>query len=125
MARVTSIVFDCTDPPGLARFWAAALDGYAVRPYDDAEIARLGSLGLTPDTDPSVAVDGPGPTLFFQRWPDPSTARSRLHLDVVAGSRGEEVARLCALGARVRNERDGYTVMLDPEGNAFCVEDAR
>ena len=125
MARVTSIVFDCTDPPALARFWAAALDGYAVRPYDDAEIERLGSLGLTPDTDPSVAVDGPGPTLFFQRWPDPSAARSRVHLDVVAAARDQEVARLCSLGARVRDEHEDRTVMLDPEGNAFCVEEPR
>lgn len=67
MARFTDIVVDAVDPPRLARFWASALDDYAIRPYDIAEIERLEALGLTPDTDPTVALDGPGPTLFFQR----------------------------------------------------------
>ena len=66
-------------------------------------------------------VDGPGPTLCFQARPEPKTARNRIHLDIVGGTRAEEVARLAALGARVRDEHDGYTVMLDPEGNEFCV----
>jgi hypothetical protein len=35
-----------------------------------------------------------------------------------------EIARLTALGATVRDMHDTYTVMLDPEGNAFCVFDA-
>ena len=49
----------------LARFWAAVLDGYAVAPYDDAEVARLAALGLTPETDPSVVIVGPGPRWWF------------------------------------------------------------
>jgi hypothetical protein len=62
MARIKEIVFDAAQPARLARFWAAALDGYAVREYDAAEIARLAGLGLDPETDPTVAVDGDGPT---------------------------------------------------------------
>ena len=64
--RLRDIVIDAREPARLARFWAEALDGYAVREYDDAELHRLAAQGLTPETDPSVAVDGPGPTLFFQ-----------------------------------------------------------
>ena len=41
MAWLREIVIDCDHPASLARFWAAAIDGYAVRAYDDAEIARL------------------------------------------------------------------------------------
>ncbi len=41
MARIQDITFDCRHPASLARFWAAALDGYAVAPYDDAELERL------------------------------------------------------------------------------------
>ncbi len=67
MARFTDIVVDAVDPPRLARFWASALDDYAIRPYEAAEIERLEALGLTPDTDPTFALDGPGPTFFFQR----------------------------------------------------------
>jgi hypothetical protein len=125
VAKLKEIVVDSIRPALLARFWAEALDGYFVRAYDAGEIARLRKLGLTPETDPSVMVDGPGPTLCFQLKPDPKTVRNRVHMDIVAGSRRSEVARLAALGARVRDEHDGFTVMLDPEGNEFCVVEAR
>jgi hypothetical protein len=114
-------VIDCVDAPMLARFWAEALDGYAVRPYDDAEIARLAERGHTPETDPAVAVDGPGPTLFLQQMPEREVARNRIHFDLVGQPRSDEVARLCKLGATVRDERETETIMQDPEGNAFCV----
>ena len=122
MARIREIVIDAADPPALARFWAAALDGYRVRPYDAAEIARLAGLGRTPETDPAVAVDGPGPILFFQTA-EPKRGRNRLHFDLAAGPRAAEVARLRALGATVRDEHATYSVLLDPEGNEFCVRD--
>src|SRR6188472_2596782 len=122
MALLKEIVFDAEHPAGLARFWAAALDGYAVRAYDAAEIARLAAKGLTPETDPTVAVDGPGPTLFFQLSGRPQVP-GRLHLDLVGAPRAEEVARLAALGATVRDVHPRHTVMLDPEGNRFCVQD--
>ena len=44
-----------------------------------------------------------------------------MHLDIVGGPRAEEVARLEAIGATIQREESGYTVMLDPEGNVFCV----
>ena len=52
--------------------------------------------------------------------------KNRLHLDVQADDDLEaEVERLEALGASIRNwaEEDGgmWCVMLDPEGNEFCV----
>lgn len=121
MTRIRDIVVDCVDAPALARFWADALDGYAVRAYDDAEIARLSEQGLTPDTDPTVAVDGPGPTLFFQQVPGAKVGKNRVHLDLVGASRPAEVARLRAAGASVFEEHERWTVMLDPEGNEFCV----
>lgn len=123
MASIREIVFDCEMPSSLARFWARALDGYAVRAYDHGEIARLGALGFTPETDPTVMVDGPGPTLCFQKHSIEHRGRNRIHLDVVSASREKEVVRLVGLGGRIRDEHDGYTVMLDPEGNAFCVQE--
>jgi hypothetical protein len=125
MAALREIVFDCERPSGLARFWAGVLDGYDVRDYDSAEIERLAGLGLTPDTDPTVAVDGPGPILFFQQVPEHKTTKNRVHIDVEAANRHEEVARLVALGASVRQEFHGRTLMQDPEGNEFCVADRR
>ncbi len=124
MARLKEIVIDARHPAALARFWAQALDGYAVRAYDSAEIERLAALDLTPESDPSVAVDGPGPTLFLQLHPEGPSGRSTLHLDLECASRSAEVARLLALGARVRDTHATHTVMHDPEGNAFCLQGA-
>lgn len=67
MGRLKQIAIDCATPSALARFWAAALDGFEVRPYDDDEVARLAALGYTPETDPGVIVDGPHVELCFQR----------------------------------------------------------
>jgi hypothetical protein len=125
MTRIDSITVDAQHPASLARFWAAALEGYAVRAYHDAEIARLAALGYTPETDPTVMVDGPGPTLCFQKMPGATTGRNRWHLDLVGAPREAEVERLCALGARVRDVHDAWTTLLDPEDNPFCVLDRR
>lgn len=124
MARVKDIVVDADHPAALARFWAAALDGYAVAPYDDAEIARLAALGLTPETDTSVMIEGPGPRLCFHLMPGPRSGRNRLHLDLAASDRDAEIERLLGLGAIRVRQAEGYTVLRDPEGNPFCVTDA-
>ena len=125
MVKFSYVVFDAQNPAALARFWAAILDGYAVRAYDEAEIERLAALGLTPETDPSVMVDGPGPTLCFQKMPGKTTGRNRLHLDLVGGRKEDEVERLCALGARVGEAHEQHTTLLDPEDNPFCVLDPK
>lgn len=125
MGKLGAIVIDSDHPAALARFWAAALEGYAVRPYDEAEVARLASLGLTPETDTSVMVDGPGPTLCFHRVGGPRPDRNRIHFDIPASDRRAEIARLVALGAQPpHREGEGYSVLRDPEGNPFCVVDA-
>jgi len=126
MARLADVVFDCAHPAGLARFWAAVLDGYDVAPYDDAELARLRAEGIDdPEDDPSVLVEStPGlPRLWFQRVPEAKVVKNRVHLDVRADDVAAEVARLIALGARrVDDSPIGDLVVLrDPEGNELCV----
>jgi hypothetical protein len=123
MGMLKDIVIDCRHAPTLARFWAGLLDGYAVRAYDEAEIARLAAQGLTPESDPNVAVDGPGPTLFFQEVPGPKAAKNRLHLDIEVADRVAEVERLTANGAKAIAGFDTWTVLRDPEGNEFCLTD--
>ncbi len=128
MARIHDIVFDCRHPASLARFWAAAIDGYAVAPYDNAELARLRSEGVDdPEDDPTVLVEpaGAGPRLFFQRVPEPKSAKNRVHLDLRCDDIEVEVARLLRLGARAvtletRSSRT-WAVLADPEGNEFCL----
>jgi hypothetical protein len=121
MARLRDIVVDCGHPASLARFWAAALDGYAVAPYDEEEIARLRSIGV--EDDPTVLVTGPGPRLFFQRVPEGKRGKNRVHLDLLAVDADveDEVARLTGLGAIVGARYEGHVTLADPEGNEFCV----
>jgi hypothetical protein len=121
MGRFREIVIDADHPAALARFWAAAIDGYEVRAYDDEEIARLASLGLTPETDPSVILDGPGPIICCQLKSGPRPERNRIHFDLAAPDRAAEVARLLGIGATMMRETAGFTVLRDPEGNQFCV----
>ena len=124
MATVADIVVDCGRPAPLARFWAAVLDGYAVAPYDEEELARLRANGIDdPEDDPSVLVEGgpDRPRFFFVKVPEPKVAKNRLHLDLRAADPPAEVARVVALGARVTAELPGWTVLADPEGNEFCV----
>lgn len=128
--RIDSIVFDCLDAAPLARFWAAAL-GWTVAPYDEEELERLASKGIyDPEEDPSVMVEPPNgtdlPVLFFTEVPEEKLAKNRMHLDLSAeGAVEDEVQRLEGLGASVRNwaEEGGsmWCVMLDPQGNEFCV----
>ena len=125
MGRFKEIVVDADLPSRLARFWEAALTDYRIRAYDDAEIARLAALGLTPETDPSVILDGPGPELCFQKMEGPRPTRNRIHFDIEAEDRAAEVARLLSLGATRMRETEGYTVLRDPEGNQFCVVNAK
>ncbi|MFJ8531968.1 VOC family protein [Streptomyces sp. NPDC093591] len=124
MARLHDIVIDCARPAATARFWAAALDGYAVAPYDDAELARLRALGIAdPEDDPTVLVeprDG-GPRLWCQLVPEPKRVKNRLHLDLVSAAPESEVDRLVALGATVRARHEDHDVLADPEGNEFCL----
>jgi predicted enzyme related to lactoylglutathione lyase len=128
--RIDSVVFDCQDAAPLARFWAAAL-GWTVAPYDEDELERLASKGIyDPEEDPSVMVEPPNgtdlPVLFFTEVPEEKMAKNRVHLDLSAdGAIEDEVQRLEELGATVRNwaEEGGsmWCVMLDPQGNEFCV----
>lgn len=124
MPRLKEIVFDCHHPAALARFWAAIADGYAIRAYDEAEIARLAAQGLTPETDPVVMVDGPGPTLCFLKE-ERGRVQGRIHLDLEVTDRIGETQRVLALGARLLRTADTYTVFADPEGNHFCLIDAK
>ena len=122
MAQLRDIVIDCSHPASLARFWAAALDGYAVAPYDDEEIERLRSLGITDlEDDPSVLIEGPGPTMFLQRVPEAKQVKNRAHLDLVAEDIEAEVGRLVSLGATVAGYYESHVTLTDPQGNEFCV----
>ena len=125
MATHWTLGCDAADPHRLAAFWARAL-GYVPEPgYDE------------PDGASVVDPDGQGPALSFLRVPEPKTAKNRMHIDIRVGGAApdpaererrvrDKVAELVNAGATVVGEVSyeggfGHVVMLDPEGNEFCV----
>ena len=128
MAWIGDVVFDCRHPATLARFWAQVLDGYAVAPYDEAELTRLRERGIDdPEDDPTVLVesDASPVRLWFQQVPEPRTVKNRVHLDLRCpdGDADAEARRLVALGATLADEQahPDLLVLHDPEGNELCL----
>ena len=114
--RVGSIVVRCVRFDELLAFWQAAL-GYVPR-----EPPRDGWVVLT---DPT----GAGPNVSLDRVAEhelpPLGELSRVHLDLYTTDQQAEVDRLLSLGA-TRYEReygpdDDFVVLVDPDGNRFCV----
>jgi catechol 2,3-dioxygenase-like lactoylglutathione lyase family enzyme len=144
MAVPIQVTFDCADPDRLAHFWADLL-GYELdsppEGFDSWE-AWLTEHGVPESEWNSASAvsdpDGRGPRIFFQRVPEQKQQKNRVHLDVNAGgARGRPdderragvdaaVERAIAIGAtkvRLVEERgERWYVMLDPEGNEFCLQ---
>ncbi|SMQ71996.1 hypothetical protein SAMN06295905_1978 [Devosia lucknowensis] len=123
MGAIHEIVFDCAEPAVLAAFWAALLDGYSVRPGDQADAAISAALGLDPDVPTTIMLDGPGPSICFQNVDGQRPDNNRVHFDVQVSDRANEVDRLKEAGASVDRVLPTYTVMRDPEGNQFVLVD--
>ncbi|MBO0680144.1 VOC family protein [Mycolicibacterium sp. S2-37] len=108
---VEMITIDCDDPDALAGWWAQAVAG-EMNAFAPGEFV--------------VVVQESGPRLGFQKVPDPTPGKNRVHLDFAAADLEAEVARLVGLGATEtgRNsfgEEFSWVVLADPAGNAFCV----
>ncbi|MEU1522726.1 VOC family protein [Nocardia rhamnosiphila] len=143
------LVIDSANAPAIADFWAAALeyepedqsalidqlltagrlDPGAVTEHGGRKTFRGLAAVRHPDDpfDPFTGI-GQGRRLLFQDVPETKTVKNRLHIDIhsTPGGLDELVARLERLGAtRVREVDQGpaghWWVMLDPEGNEFCV----
>lgn len=109
--NVEMITIDCRDPATLAGWWAQQFGG------------------MTHDllADEFTVVTLPeGLQLGFQKVPDPTPGKNRVHLDFGATDVEDEVSRLTAAGAiEVGRHSFGedfrWVVLADPEGNVFCV----
>jgi hypothetical protein len=143
MAIKLQVVFDAADPPKLAAFWGEAIGYVEEDPPDGFESWEAWAVANDlPREDwdryaSRVDPDGAGPRLFFQRVPEPKTAKNRVHLDLdVSGGRGtpiedrrrrvaDAVERAVAAGAtRVKAYDEAgqhWVVLQDPEGNEFCL----
>lgn len=119
--RITELVLDAHDPDLLARFWCTVL-GYV-------ELDRIdGSIEIGP---PEAGFGGPQPTIVIDRTDEPKRGKLRLHIDVNATDRDQdaELERLLKLGARPadigQTGEEPWHVLADPEGNEFCLLQAR
>jgi len=144
MAARFQVTIDCADPASLSQFWAEVL-GYKLQdPPDgfDSWEAFLESQHVPKDmwNSASAIVDpaGAGTRIFFQQVPEGKTAKNRLHLDVSVTdgpqspledrrkrvqAASERLGKLGASLVETRDERgEHWAVMLDPEGNEFCIQ---
>jgi Glyoxalase-like domain len=104
------VIIDSQDSVKLGRWWTEVL-GWVV--VDD----RRGEFEIRPTADTL-------PGLLFAEVPDTKQVKNRLHLDVRPDDQAAEVARLEGLGAARVDIGQGdqpWVVMVDPEGNEFCV----
>ena len=131
------VTFDCHDPHATCRFWAEALGYELVR--DEDMIRKLLADGVASEDDVTTvdeqlvwkdgdACEDPGgnrPRMYFQRVPEPRSAKNRVHVDLRTDDREAEVDRLVGLGAKRDEDHDEgghrWTTLLDVEGNEFCV----
>ncbi len=131
MATHWTLGCDAAHPHRLARFWALALRYVDEPGYDDPDGASI------------VDPDGHGPAIGFLRVPEGKISKNRMHIDVrVAGEppwnwpererliHARVLELIAAGGNEIRREMYddgnghhvlGHVVMIDPEGNEFCV----
>ena len=113
IARFLSVVIDATNPKELSEFWRALLGG-EVDPRTATEewisLRDVPQLGY----------------LSFQKVPEERMVKNRVHLDMDVDDIAVATSQAVAVGARtfggVVDECTGLLqVMLDPEGNEFCL----
>lgn len=109
---LANVTLDCADAGRLGAFWAAALG----RPLDEELSEAFASIGRG---------SAERPIWLFLQVPEGKSAKNRMHVDLEADDRALEVERLLGLGATQVTEKDEWgvqwSVLLDPEGNEFCV----
>lgn len=142
--RTLQIVFDSKDPSSLSKFYAEALHYKLQDPPSGFESwdAFLRAKGIPEEEldNASAIVDpeGKGPRIYFQQMDTQKLGKNRLHIDINASEGlsmplakrkeqvNSEVERILLLGARKQQElsemEEYCVVMLDPEGNEFCIQ---
>jgi hypothetical protein len=106
------VTFDCADPGRLSAFWSEVTGYEQITVRDDfAALAAPDERGIR--------------GVLFWKVPEPKSAKSRMHVDLASRDPENEIGRLIGLGARKVERREGngtsWTIMLDPEGNEFCI----
>ena len=119
--RISELVLDCRDPEMLARFWCEVLDFVVLDREGDGSLEIGAREGF----------GGSQPTIILSPSDEPRPGKLPLHIDVNATDRDQaaELERLLHLGARPaqvgQTGEESWPVLADPEGNEFCLLNAR
>ena len=107
-------IIDARDPAALGNWWRDALGWVVVNDDPDEFEIRPAPEQL--------------PGLLFARVAEPKTVKNRLHLDFRPDDRDGEVERMLAHGAAradIGQGEQSWVVLVDPEGNEFCILSSR
>jgi hypothetical protein len=114
VALIAAINLECADPAGLARFWAAMLDGEVAVQTPDFCAVKTGAIFLG-----AVHADDYQPPTW------PSAERSQqLHLDLAVDDLDAAEAQAIRLGATKESQQptpERSRVLRDPAGHPFCL----
>jgi predicted enzyme related to lactoylglutathione lyase len=109
---VRNVVIDCNDLETMSRFWES-FTGYEVK-WSNATYRFM------------LHPQGGRPGLVLQRAAEVPTEKNRLHLDLETEDVTAAIGRAEQLGAtrfeHVEEVGISWTVMRDPEGNYFCIQ---
>lgn len=111
------IVIDCNDIESMTNFWCAALR-YQLR----GDVGHYRAI---------VAPGNDEPRIIMQRVPEKRVGKNRLHIDIHVDDIESEAVRIVGLGATrsvstpIDEVGSRWIRMLDPEGNEFCIVEAR
>lgn len=103
-ATIAAVTIDCADALATGTFWSQ-LTGF---PIDQA------------GTD-FTSLNGGPVTLCFVAVPEVKRVKNRVHLDLGVDSLSAAEDRAVALDATLIERFDGWTVLVDPFGNEFCL----
>lgn len=113
--KLGAITVDSADPEPIAAWWAERF-GAQIVATNDGWFVTLKGGGL------------PG-FLSFQKVPDPTPGKNKIHLDLmVEGDLDQAADELVAAGATLVGKRSagdfGWVTLADPQGNEFCIANA-
>lgn len=128
--RWYTTVIDCHDVAAQARWWAEAIGWKSVYEADNEVV--LVPAYVTEELLASTPWDQIGPGLVFVPVPEGKTLKNRIHIDLAphtTDDRDAEIERLLGMGASRADVGQGpdvtWDVLVDPEGNEFCVLSSR
>ncbi|MEU5840834.1 VOC family protein [Rhodococcus sp. NPDC047139] len=110
-ATIGMITFDTSDPGPLASWWAERTGGRIEQENEGWFFIVSLPQGIR---------------LGFQKVPDPTPGKNRVHIDLVTADVDAEVERFTRAGAKEVHREDmgedfRWVTLADPDGNLFCV----